>query len=139
MFWVALFLTIASAQEPVTIASKTAKLQKQDGYFPFYWEERTGKLYLEIPRFGQEFLYVNSLPAGLGSNDIGLDRGQLGRTRIVRFDRSGPKILLVQPNYDFRALSADENEVRAVRESFAESVLWGFAVVAEEKIGRAHV
>ncbi|MBS1827618.1 MAG: zinc-dependent metalloprotease [Acidobacteria bacterium] len=132
MFWVAIFLTIASAQEPATIASKTAKLEKQDGYFPFYWEEKTGKLYVEISRFGEEFLYVNSLPAGLGSNDIGLDRGQLGQSRIVRFDRSGPKVLLVQPNYDFRALSRDENEVRAVRESFAESVLWGFTAVAEE-------
>jgi len=133
MHWVTLLLALAFAQEPATIASKTAKLEKQDGYLPFYWDERTGKVLLEIPRFGVEFLYVNSLPAGLGSNDIGLDRGQLGRSRIVRFQRSGPKVLLVQPNYDYRAISNDTDEVRAVRESFAESVLWGFTVMAEDK------
>ncbi|MBL8222169.1 MAG: zinc-dependent metalloprotease, partial [Bryobacterales bacterium] len=133
MHWVTLLLALSFAQEPATIASKTAKLEKQDGYFPFYWDEQAGKVLLEIPRFGVEFLYVNSLPAGLGSNDIGLDRGQLGRSRIVRFQRSGPKVLLVQPNYDYRAISNDENEVRAVRESFAESVLWGFTLLAEDK------
>ncbi len=133
MFWVTIVLGFAFAQEPPSIASKTANLAKQDGYFPFYWDEHAGKLFLEIPRMREEFLYVNSLPAGLGSNDIGLDRGQLGRSRIVRFERSGPKVLLVQPNYDYRALSQDADEVRAVRESFAESVLWGFTAIAEEK------
>ncbi|MBL8175900.1 MAG: zinc-dependent metalloprotease [Bryobacterales bacterium] len=133
MHWVTLLLGLAMAQDPASISSKTAGLAKQNGYFPFYWEQRTGKLLLEIPRFQQEFLYVNSLPAGLGSNDIGLDRGQLGERRIVRFDRVGPKVLLVQPNYDYRALSRDPDEVRAVRESFAESVLWGFTVLAEDK------
>lgn len=127
------FLALAVAEEPATISSKTAKLQKHDGYFPFYWDEHAGKLFLEIPRWNAEFLYITSLPAGLGSNDIGLDRGQLGRSRIVRFERTGPKILLIQPNYDFRALSQDPDEIRAVRESFAESVLWGFSIIAEEQ------
>jgi hypothetical protein len=114
------------------IADKVANAKKHDGYFPFYWEEKSGKLWLEIGRWDTEFLYVNSLPAGLGSNDVGLDRGQLGGTRIVRFERRGPKVLLVQPNYDFRALSDDPEERKAVRDSFAESVLWGFGVEAEE-------
>ena len=57
-----------------------------------------------------EFLYQSSLPAGIGSNDIGLDRGQLGATRIVRFERSGPKVLLIQSNLDYRAVSNDEDE-----------------------------
>lgn len=129
-----LFVTaLASAQAPIPrIEDKTKGWQKQPGYIPFYWDERGGKLWLEISRLNQEFLYVNSLPTGLGSNDIGLDRGQLGRTRIVRFDRIGPKLLLVQPNYSFRALSDNPDERRAVRESFAESVLWGFTIEGEQ-------
>ncbi len=115
-----------------TISAKTAGLRKLKGYFPLYWDDKAGKLWLEIPRFDTEFLYVDSLPAGVGSNDIGLDRGQIGGQRIVRFERSGPKVLLVQPNYRHRAVTADAPERRAAEESFAQSVLWGFDVAAEE-------
>ncbi len=66
-------------------------MQKLDGYFPIYWEERTGSLFLEIPRFNAEFLYATGLAAGLGSNDIGLDRGQEGGGRLVLFQRVGQK------------------------------------------------
>jgi len=112
---------------PQTIAAKTAGLKPFTGYFNFFWDEKAGKIWLEIDKWGAEFLYVNSLPAGVGSNDIGLDRGQLGGTRVVRFERSGPKVLLTQSNYEFRAISDSPDERRAVRDSFAESVLWGLA------------
>ncbi len=102
------------------------------GYFPLYWDERGGRIWLEIDKFDTEFLYLNSLPAGIGSNDIGLDRGQLGGSRIVKFQRSGPKILLIEPNYRFRAINGSPEERRVVEESFAQSVLWGFDVQAEE-------
>jgi hypothetical protein len=121
------------AQAPATIAEKTAGAQKLTGYFNLYWDAKAGKLWLEIDKWGTEFLYQSSLPAGVGSNDIGLDRGQLGATRIVRFERSGPKVLLIQSNLDYRAVSNDEDERRAVRDSFAESALWGFAVEAEDR------
>src|SRR5262245_34968452 len=107
----------APPARPASIAAKTAGMTRLAGYFPLYWEERAGKLWLEIERWGAEFLYVNSLPAGIGSNDIGLDRGQLGRSRIVRFERSGPKVLLIQPNYGFRAESENPFERRAVEEA----------------------
>lgn len=116
-----------------TIAEKTAGSQKLAGYFNLYWDAKQGKLWLEIDKWGTEFLYQSGLSAGVGSNDIGLDRGQLGATRIVRFDRSGPKILLVQANLDYRAVSNDADERRAAHDSFAESALWGFTVAAEEK------
>src|SRR5215475_7596115 len=122
----------APAQVP-TIGEKTAGMQKKPGYFNLYWDAKQGKLWLEIDKWGSEFLYQSGLPAGIGSNDIGLDRGQLGATRIVRLDRSGPKVLLVQENFGYRAVSNDPDERRAVRDSFAESVLWGFTVAAEEK------
>ncbi len=116
-----------------TIAEKTAGAQKLPGYFNLYWDAKQGKLWLEIDKWSSEFLYQSGLPAGIGSNDIGLDRGQLGATRIVRFERSGPKVLLIQENLDYRAVSNDADERRAVHDSFAESALWGFTVAAEEK------
>jgi len=111
---------------------KSERRAEVAGYFNLYWDVKQGKLWLEIDKWNTEFLYQSSLPAGVGSNDIGLDRGQLGATRIVRFERSGPKILLVQENLDFRAITNDASERRAVHDSFAESVLWGFTVAAEE-------
>jgi hypothetical protein len=126
-----------SGQSP-TIAEKTAGAQQMQGYFPMYWDAKLGKLWLEIDKWDSEFLYQSGLSAGVGSNDIGLDRGQLGATRIVRFQRSGPKVLLVQENLDYRANSRDAQERRAVHDSFAESVLWGFSISAEDN-GRALV
>src|SRR5271166_3469145 len=118
-----------------TISAKTQGMQKMPGYFPMYWDDKAGKIYLEVSRFHEEFLYVDSLPAGMGSNDIGLDRGQIGGQRIVRFERSGPKVLLIQPNYRFRAVTQDAAERRAAQESFAESVLWGFDAQAMDADG----
>ena len=124
--------TVRAAQSGA-IAEKTKDAQKIPGYFNLYWDAKAGKLWLEIDKWDTEFLYQSGLPAGVGSNDIGLDRGQLsGPPRIVRFERSGPKVLLVQENLDFRAVSNDVDERRAVHDSFAESVLWGFTCTAEE-------
>jgi hypothetical protein len=121
------------AQAPLpSIAEKTRGMDRRDGFLPVYWEAATGKLWMEVPRAGTELIYVVSLPAGLGSNDIGLDRGQLGGERIVRFDRVGPRVLMVQPNLDYRATTENPAELRAVEQSFAQSVLWGFTVAAEE-------
>src|SRR5271170_4501335 len=120
------------AAQTATISAKTASAQKLAGYFNLYWDAKQGKLWLAIDKWSAEFLYQSGLSAGIGSNDIGLDRGQLGATRIVRFERSGNKVLLVQENLDYRAVTNDPNEQRAVRDSFAESVLAGFTVAAEE-------
>ena len=106
-----------------TIAEKVAGMQKFPGYFPFYWDAKTGKVWLEVDRWNSEFLFVESLPAGIGSNDIGLDRGQLGQSHIVRFERTGPRVLLIASNYAFRSNSNDADERRAVRDAFAESTL----------------
>jgi hypothetical protein len=120
------------AQAP-SIAEKTKGLTKLDGFVPLYWDAGTGKLWLEIPAalMGRELLYVTGAPTGLGSNDIGLDRGQISRERIVRFERYGNKVLMIQPNYDFRASDPDPYAQKAVTESFATSTLWGFKVEAE--------
>jgi Met-zincin/Domain of unknown function (DUF5117) len=120
------------AQKPQTLTEKVAGMQKFPGFLPFYWDAKAGKIWLEIDKWNTEFLYVESLPAGIGSNDIGLDRGQLGDSAIVRFDRTGPRVLLVAPNYGFRATTNNADERLAVKDAFAESTLWGFEVAAEE-------
>ena len=114
-----------------SIEDRTRGFQKLDGFLPLYWDEASGTLYLEIPRLNQEVLYVTGLAAGLGSNDIGLDRAQLGAERVVSFQRVGQKILMVQPNYDFRAVSTNPAERKAVEDAFAKSVIWGFTAAAE--------
>ena len=124
-----LFSTFMFSQ---TIAEKTASMTKHEGYFNFYWEAENGKIWLEIDKLDQEFLYVNSLATGVGSNDIGLDRGQLGGERIVKFTRIGSKVMMMQPNYKYRAISDNQDEVQSVKEAFAESILAGFHVSAEE-------
>lgn len=121
---------LASAQNK--IADKTKNMKRYDGYFTFWWDAANGKIWLLVDKFDQEFLYVNSLPAGLGSNDIGLDRGLIGGSRIVFFNKVGKKLLLVQPNYSYRASSADKNEQRAVKESFAQSTIASFVVDEDE-------
>lgn len=87
---------------------------------------------MEIDRLDQEFLYITALSAGVGSNDLGLDRGRMNPPAVVQFERSGPHVLLVESNYRFRATGADAAERRAERDSFARSTLWGFEVAAEE-------
>ena len=132
----------ALAQQPAarpatrTIEDRTAGLRKLDGFFPLYWDSTAGQLFMEIPRLNTEVLHLAGLGAGLGSNDIGIDRGGLEGSRIVRFERVGPRVLMVQPNYAFRSSSTNAAEVRSVRDAFARSVLWGFTVVAESDGGR---
>jgi hypothetical protein len=102
------------------------------GFMDFYWKPQEGKLYLEVGFPSEQFLYVSFLTSGLGSNDIGLDRGQLGDTRVVQFRRFGDRLLLIQPNLAYRADSDNLDELLAVEEAFAQSVLWGFPVEAEK-------
>ena len=104
-------------------------------FLPLKWDDANGKLMMTIPRLGEEMIYVASLPGGVGSNPIGLDRNGINETRIVRFDRIGPRVLMVVPNYRFRALSNDKNERKAVEDSFATSVLWSFKVESSDANG----
>ena len=121
------------AQSASKMTEKTKNMKRYDGYFTYWWDATNGKIWLQVDKFNKEFLYVNSLPAGLGSNDIGLDRGLIGNTRIVSFNKVGKKLFLVQSNYNYRASSADKNEQRAVKESFAQSTIGSFVIEEEEE------
>jgi len=105
------------------------KLENFKGYFNFFYEESQDKMFLEVKNLNQEFLYVSSLSSGVGSNDIGLDRGQLGGERVVKFIKAGNKLLLVQPNQDYRAITNNELERKSIEQAFAKSVLFGFKII----------
>jgi Met-zincin/Domain of unknown function (DUF5117) len=121
-----------AADAPQTLSQKITGMERKDGFFPVDWDTKAGKLYLEIPRVDEDFLLLDQLPYGLGSNDVGLDRGQLGQGRVVHFSQVGGKVLLIEPNLRYRSSAQDPGERLAVTQSFAESVLWGFSIEAEE-------
>jgi len=136
-----MFVTAASAQNstpeaqhktPPTIDQKTAGMQKVSGFFTYFWDGRDGKLWLQVDKWNTPFLYYESLPNGVGSNDVGLDRGQPGKTDVVHFDRSGSRILLIAENERYRAVTDDLEQQAAVQQAFAQSVLWGFEAAAED-------
>ena len=113
---------------PVAPVQPASTVEQFEGFVPLRWDPENGKLLMEITRFGEEMIWQVSLASGVGSNPIGLDRSQLGATHIVRFERVGPRVLMVEPNYAFRAISNDPSERRAVEQSFAQSILAGFKV-----------
>lgn len=128
----ALFLVMvqAQAQSLPTIEETVAGKQAMEGYFDLYWDEATGKMYWEIDQLDTEFLYQVSMGSGLGSNPIGIDRGQLRGTYLLTAQRVGPKLMLKEPNYRYQALSDNPLERLAVRDAFAPSIIWGFDIVA---------
>jgi len=116
------FLPVAQATDSLDLTA----FERVDGFVDLYWDADTGRILLDVERFNEPFIYQSSLSRGIGSNDLGLDRGQLGSTRVVRFVRSGPKVLLVEDNLAYRAVSDNAEERQAIEESFARSVIWGF-------------
>jgi len=100
-----------------------------EGFMNFSYNDDSGKIILEIKNLDTEFMYINSLSRGVGNNDLGLDRGQLGNSRVVYFTKRGNKILLIQPNLRYVSNSSNYLENKAVEEAFARSVLFGFDII----------
>jgi uncharacterized protein DUF4953/uncharacterized protein DUF5117 len=126
-----------------TVGEKTAGLERHEGLLNLYFDRARGKLWVEVPpatgpggEVGQ-YLYVEGLLSGVGSNPVGLDRGQIGATRLVSLRRLGGRLLLEEQNLGYRAQTEDPLEQRAVRQSFATSVLWAGPVAALDPDGRA--
>ncbi|WP_124847072.1 zinc-dependent metalloprotease [Acidipila sp. EB88] len=115
-----------------TSAQPANSERRLDGYFPLRWQPQAGKLLLTIPQAtlapGQQFLLLDTLRRGVGANDLMLDRGQLGQGRLVEWYRSGNRLLLIEPNLAYRSSSASTDEQGAVRDSFAQTVLWDFRI-----------
>ena len=131
---IALTFTFASnAQSALPLISEfTSAMSKKDGMIPVYYDETKDTVYLAVPHDNPEYLFQSSLPHGVGSNDIGLDRGQLGDTRLVTFERYGNKLMLKQLNTRYRAAGGNAAEQKSIDEAFADSVLAGFTVVASD-------
>jgi hypothetical protein len=129
-------LSSGGSGEP-TIEAKTSAMRHMGGFLPLHWDGKNGRLYLEITHLDTDMAYFDSLPYGTGSNDLGLDRGQVSGAKLVRFERYGPKILLVRPNQLFRSSAQDPAERLAVLQSFPESILASFAVAAENPASAA--
>ena len=117
----------AEAKPTATIASVTQNLKKFEGFYNFYYDEKTGKIYLEVNRWGEAFLYFASLPEGIGNG--GAERGQASAV-VAKFIRVGPKVFLLQPDLEHRAVNGSADEKRDVADGFSQSVLFGFAPVA---------
>lgn len=121
----------ARSESLPSLTDKVSDAQHMPGYFDLYWDASTGSMYWEIDKLDTEFLYQVSMGSGLGSNPIGIDRGQVGGTYILEAKRIGPRVLLMEPNYQYRATSDNALERTAVQDAFAPSVHWGFDIVAE--------
>ncbi|MEM6638810.1 MAG: zinc-dependent metalloprotease [Pseudomonadota bacterium] len=117
----------AGADDHDTTAGVTPTVT-ENGFMDLAWRQEDGELWMAIDDLDRPVIYQGSLARGVGSNDIGLDRGQLGATRLVRFERVGPRVLMIEENLRYRADSDDPAERRAVAHSFARSVLWGFDI-----------
>jgi len=124
--------TVTEPQKVDALQAFTEGMRQVDGFLPFYLDEEKGRVYLSLPPEPPQMIYQASLPQGVGSNDLGFDRGQLARngTSLVRFEPAGERVLLRRLNTAFRADTDSDAERRSVEEAFASSVLWGFPVVA---------
>jgi hypothetical protein len=120
------------SNKQINVVDFTENMPQQTGFFNFYYQIETDKVFLKIEQFQQPFLFQSSLPQGIGSNDIGLDRGQLGETRLVQFERFGNKVLLKQLNTQYRANSSNLAEQASIDQAFADSVIAGFPIVAND-------
>src|SRR5690554_3725375 len=127
-----LALSLSAIAQSTSIKDKTKGLKVTKGLFDYYFDENNDQIWLKVDKLNAEFLYANYLAAGVGSNDIELDRSQQGGQRVVYFERRGPKLMMIQPNLDYIAKSDNELEKKSVREAFASSILFGFKIEAEE-------
>ena len=109
--------------------SNENKIKEFKGFFDFSYDESKDKIFLQVDKLDYEFLYVGSLASGVGSNDIGLDRGQLGSERLVKFIKKGNKLLLVEPNLYYRSETKNISEKKSVEQAFAKSVIFGFEII----------
>lgn len=111
---------------------QTKELLKLEGLFEIYYDESSDKMLMKVDQLDKDFLYVNALSSGIGSNDIGLDRGQLGNEQVVSFKKMGNKLFMIQPNLYYRAITDNQLEKASVEQAFAKSVLFGFDILDQK-------
>ncbi len=123
----------AAGTAPDPIATFTRAMETQEGFIPLHLDGETGRIFMEVDRLDRDFLYLNTLAGGLGSFEPArLDRGQTGSAMVVRFERRGPRVVLVRRNVNTIAGSGDPHEAQAVDESFPPSVLGSFPITERD-------
>ncbi len=106
-------------------------VQRADAFVGVRVDADRNKVLLEIApeKLNRDFLLQSVLATGLGT--LGLDRGQMGGSVVVRFERRGKRVLMVRSNWNVRATGANAAEKRAADEAFATSVIASFPIESE--------
>lgn len=116
-----------------TTPSKTAGMERRDGFIPILFDNKQGKIYLELPRDSMRALMMVTLATGLGSNPIGLDRGSSNDSYVARFDRNGDRVLVVFENWNYRSSASDNSaHQRTVSEAFPPSTTGSLPIISQE-------
>lgn len=105
-------------------------LVAQDPMLPVTIDDQ-GRVLLEVRAPGTTMIHTSTLVTGLGATSPLLDRGQMGDVSLVRFERHGPRVLLVRFNDVHTTSATGAAARRAVAESFPRSVLASFEIVEE--------
>ncbi len=101
------------------------------GFFNFSYTESSGKITLKIKEFDKEFLLVSYYASGLGSNDIGFDRGKIASQRLVQFKRFGNRVALIESNPFYKAVTDNVKEKKVAQDAFASAILFTFIIENE--------
>src|ERR1700674_3328353 len=120
--------------EKATLASRTAGLQKREGFVPYYWDEKKGGILFELSpaALNREFLYFTGTATGIGSTQVFADRSSFGGAGLCRFRRVGMRVLVIQENTEFRAENGSAELKHSVESSFPVSVLAALPIEAEQ-------
>lgn len=104
---------------------------RAEGFIPFYWDAAKGRVLLEISVFDQDVLYYVSAASGGGSVELPFDRGILD-SQVIRFQRVGGRVLVVEQNTDYRAPDGDAAQAEGVADSFPTSLIASLPVQSDK-------
>lgn len=114
-------------------------LEEKQGLITTYLDADTGKVMLSLQSQPDgslgRYIYTGYLTAGLGSNPVGLDRSRPSDSYILSFQRAGGKVLAVVENQRYRASADNPAEKKAVKTSFAKSVIWSTKILETSEGG----
>ncbi|OYW49626.1 MULTISPECIES: zinc-dependent metalloprotease [unclassified Novosphingobium] len=109
----------AQMQKP---AAAAAVPQRMEGFVPLLWDAAKARVLIEVPAFDTDILYYVSAASGGGSVELPLDRGIMD-TSVIRFQRVGPRVLVVKINTGYRANTGSAQTASGVADSFPTSIL----------------
>ncbi|MFL6446882.1 MAG: zinc-dependent metalloprotease [Bryobacteraceae bacterium] len=127
-----LILVLPGAAQRSETPARPGPQERHNGYLPFVWDAGRGKILFEISKLNEDVLYFAGAGKGIGSVELGVDRGASYASTVIYFDRVGPKVNVVQRNLKFRALQGNAALSQGMEESFASSILAALPIESEE-------